>query len=121
MDKQVKPLRGLLPTPEKAERQGASPASPDRASGQPHPSPTVERAPSGAPGGGRPARPSSSPSEEGLLSSAGGLLGGPAHDDSPTPSHSGGKGSGDRPDITVPPLIPGLLPGLGIDGEDTHG
>ncbi|MFF9480994.1 DUF5667 domain-containing protein [Streptomyces sp. NPDC014733] len=123
MDKQVKPLRGLLPTPDRAARQGASPASPDRVSGQPHPSPTVEGAPSGTPGkAGRPARPSSSPSEDhGLLGGdTGGLLGGPDRDDAPTPSH-GGKGLTDHPDITVPPLIPGLLPGLGIDGENTHG
>ncbi len=28
--------------------------------------------------------------------------------------------SADVPDVTIPPILPGLLPGLGIDSEDAR-
>lgn len=49
----------------------------------------------------------------------GGLLD-PPKDDSGTasPSTGGGNTPPTQPDVTLPPLLPGLLPGLGIEAED---
>lgn len=74
----------------------------------------------GADGSGEPSGDSSSPSheekeEDGLLGGGSGLLAPPGED--------AGKETGDRdtqpsgPDITIPPLLPGGLPGLGLDSR----
>ncbi|WP_415951328.1 DUF5667 domain-containing protein [Streptomyces sp. KLOTTS4A1] len=65
-----------------------------------------------------PSTPPSSPEkDEGLLGgSTGGLLDPPKTGTSPPPSDSGSDAP--APEITLPPLLPGLLPGLGIDAED---
>ncbi|MER7397568.1 DUF5667 domain-containing protein [Streptomyces sp. NPDC000151] len=123
IDEEVGPLRPLLPkkatdkdaghgTPSAsgstAEDHSAAPSrsgSPS-ASGKKHDSPTP--------------RPSSSPSkEDGLLGgNTGGLLDPPAKD-SPSPSDGGHKSDHPaEPDVTIPPLLPDLLPGLGVDGRD---
>ncbi len=37
-----------------------------------------------------------------------------------TPSPTGGNDAKPQPDITLPPLLPGLLPGLGLGGDGDH-
>ncbi|MFI8996450.1 DUF5667 domain-containing protein [Streptomyces sp. NPDC053542] len=122
IDEEVGPLRPLLPKKaDKGARHGAPSASdstaeehstaPSRsgspsASGKKHDSPSP--------------RPSSSPSkDDGLLGgNTGGLLDPPAKD-SASPSDGGHKSDGPaEPDVTIPPLLPDLLPGLGVDGQD---
>ncbi|WP_405913011.1 DUF5667 domain-containing protein [Streptomyces sp. NBC_00963] len=75
------------------------------------------------------ARPEPSGSESGkadqglIGGSTGGLLDPPKSSSGSSSSEGTGK-SGDgtkpAPDVTLPPLLPGLLPGLGIDGEDAQ-
>ncbi|MEU0064184.1 hypothetical protein ABZ085_12945, partial [Streptomyces albidoflavus] len=57
--------------------------------------------------------------DDGLLGgSTGGLLDPPrTGQDSPAPSQEQ-REPGTAPDVTLPPLLPGLLPGLGIDAGD---
>ncbi|MFI6766332.1 DUF5667 domain-containing protein [Streptomyces sp. NPDC050355] len=124
IDQEVGPLRSLLPTaPDGKNHPHDTPASAGAGSGHDgRPAPSGSRARSGEHAGGSHApRPSSSPSQEsGLLGGGtGGLLDPPAKGGSPSP-HDGGKGhdADSRPDVTLPPLLPGLLPRLGIDGED---
>ncbi|MFI7104458.1 DUF5667 domain-containing protein [Streptomyces sp. NPDC050161] len=124
MVEEVKPLRSLLPAPEKAGRHRAAPPAPGSGTGHPeHPKPSDDHSPSDKHDGGShdTPRPSASPSEhEGLLGGAAGrLLDPPDRDGSSGPSHDSGDGKGapGMPGVTLPPLIPGLLPGLGIDGE----
>ncbi|MGW2921241.1 DUF5667 domain-containing protein [Streptomyces angustmyceticus] len=127
IDKEVGPLRPLLPRPpEGRSHHRHTPASAGPGSGSAgHPAPSGSKSASGkhAPGSHAP-RPSASPSQEdGLLGgSTGGLLDPPSKGGSPSPhdrgGHHGGRDTGGQPDVTLPPLIPGLLPGLGIDGED---
>ncbi|MFG2290532.1 DUF5667 domain-containing protein [Streptomyces sp. NPDC048595] len=124
IDQEVGPLRSLLPpAPDGKNHPHDPPASAGAGSGHDgRPAPSGSRARSGEHAGGSHApRPSSSPSQEsGLLGGGtGGLLDPPAKGSSPSP-HDGGKGhdAESRPDVTLPPLLPGLLPRLGIDGED---
>ncbi|MFI9049596.1 DUF5667 domain-containing protein [Streptomyces sp. NPDC053427] len=124
IDEEVGPLRSLLPqAPDgKRPRHGGAPAVPDTDSG------TGDRAtPSGHEpstgkhrAGSHTPRPSASPSQdEGLLGgNTGGLLDPPAKHNSPSPHNGRGRHAPGHPDVTLPPLLPGLLPGLGIDGED---
>lgn len=125
IDQEVGPLRSLLPAPPDGKHHPRdTPASAGTGSG-----PDGRHAPSGhrtgsgdRAGGSHAPHPSTSPSQEdGLLGgNTGGLLDPPSKG-SPSP-HDGGHGSGkeadSRPDVTLPPLLPGLLPRLGIDGED---
>lgn len=124
IDEEVAPLQSLLPQPGtpdddgKRQETGLTP-SPD-ASGT---------GPSAHPGAGGDA-PSGSrhPSSAGPSKSAGGegegLIGGNTGDllDPPKPSGSAspsaGKPTPGSPEVTIPPLLPGLLPGLGIEAED---
>ncbi|WP_326611005.1 DUF5667 domain-containing protein [Streptomyces scopuliridis] len=127
IDEEVAPLQSLLPrAPEKhagATRPGSTPDSADSGRpSQPSPSAPSEGGGSGSHASDRP-DPSGpgadSASEEGLLGgSTGGLLD-PPHS-SVTPSPSENQDSSDRPgpDVTIPPLLPDLLPGLGIKAED---
>ncbi|MBI0319260.1 DUF5667 domain-containing protein [Streptomyces javensis] len=134
IDQEVGPLRALLPTKKEQQAQsgpqtGHAPqragglgedGRPASASATPSGSRTDEKA---AP---RP-HPSSSASTHsqsgGLVGGAGDLLAPPlGGGSSPSPStgkaDQGGKPS--QPDITIPPLLPDLLPGLTIDGDDTR-
>ncbi|MFC9591450.1 DUF5667 domain-containing protein [Streptomyces sp. NPDC056944] len=138
IDEDVEPLQSVLPrTPERGAVGSTGPSSRPRTPGttqgtgtqhpqtgressppgshsaSPHPSgPSTGTTPSTGSGSG-------SPEDDGLLGgSAGGLLkpsptGTPTAptEDQPTP---------DMPDVTLPPLLPGLLPGLGIDSEDAR-
>ncbi len=124
IDQEVGPLRSLLPpAPDGKNHPHDPPASEGAGSGHDgRPAPSGSRARSGEHAGGSHApHPSSSPSQEsGLLGGGtGGLLDPPAKGSSPSP-HDGGKShdAESRPDVTLPPLLPGLLPRLGIDGED---
>jgi hypothetical protein len=129
IDDEVGPLRPLL---------GPEPGSTDSAAGD-----GTDR--DDSPDGGRTVRPSSpvpdesgtggtdghrdtdrqpSPSgssgaaEEGLLPAPGDLLE-PSPDREGTPSAPDGGASGlPEPDITIPPLLPDILPGLGIEADD---
>ncbi|WP_274030804.1 DUF5667 domain-containing protein [Streptomyces sp. MMBL 11-1] len=129
IEDEVAPLQSLLPRPPGTSKgTGRSDATtPD--TGSPR---TDAPAPSTAPGepGGR-ADGSTTPEPSGSSGSADatpedGLLGGGTDgllDDLPadglTPSSPEDRPSAPAaPDITLPPLLPGLLPGLGIDGEN---
>ncbi|WP_055555867.1 DUF5667 domain-containing protein [Streptomyces sp. NBRC 110028] len=132
IDDEVGPLRSLLPSTgdqhgpsgqssgELPPRPGAvepergqaasSPAAPNHsrpgdASAKPHPSASAD------------------PEEQGLVGGAGGLLDPPTGAASPSPSAGKGEAGGGKPsqpDITIPPLLPDLLPGLGLDGDGTR-
>ncbi|UNO41212.1 DUF5667 domain-containing protein [Streptomyces sp. MST-110588] len=133
IDQEVGPLRSLLPpAPDGKNARRSAPHSPGDTGtgGRQGPSARPGTKPSaGASDSARRPRPapSSSSEDEGLLGgSTGGLFDPPSHGPgSPAPSedhHSKGRGNGDKkkaipPDVTLPPLIPGLLPDLGIDGE----
>ncbi|MFE0099377.1 DUF5667 domain-containing protein [Streptomyces sp. NPDC059009] len=128
IDDEVGPLQGLLPSIPESGRDGGqssqdSTGTANTGKATPsHPRGTHEE------GTGRHRKPSpSTPRDSG--SEGGGLLGGntgglldpPDEQASPTPTDSKDD-TGDskpKPDVTLPPILPGLLPGLGIDGEDT--
>ncbi|MFI0777701.1 DUF5667 domain-containing protein [Streptomyces sp. NPDC021212] len=135
IDDEVGPLRSLLPTSREQHGQSGQP------SGELPPRPGVvepERgqsaSSSAAPSHSRPGdasarpRPSASADSEGqgLVGGAGGLLDPPTGAGAATtPSPSAGKGDAGggkppQPDITIPPLLPDLLPGLDLDGDDTR-
>ncbi|MBU3867477.1 hypothetical protein KN815_26510 [Streptomyces sp. 4503] len=132
IDQEVGPLRALLPT--KKEQQGQSGQTghaPQRADGvAPGDRPASASAtPSGSRTGETDTHPHPSSSASthdqsgGLVGGAGDLLDPPLGGASPSPSTGkgdpGGKASS-QPDITIPPLLPDLLPGLSIDGDDTR-
>jgi hypothetical protein len=129
IDQEVAPLQSLLP---QLPDQGGSSRRPGPGTGS-----ASESAAGGPAGSGHPTAPSSggdsatgsersggSPSrsagpgdDEGLLGGGtGGLIDPPKTSGSASPSQSGTP-SGSNPDVTIPPLLPGLLPDLGIDGE----
>ncbi|MFJ9139264.1 DUF5667 domain-containing protein [Streptomyces sp. NBC_01281] len=128
IDEEVGPLRSLLPTPPAPEGTGRHRGRSEESTGSPgtdapEPSATGGSAKGGHSGGtsGKP-KPSSSGSEsdDGLLGgNTGGLLDPPQDDTSSSPSSSSGSSATTKPDVTLPPLLPGLLPGLGIDTEDS--
>ncbi|MEU6403739.1 DUF5667 domain-containing protein [Streptomyces sp. NPDC046985] len=132
IDEEVAPLQSLLPRhPAPGGRDGTRHSSgPSASSGAPraHRSATPSAgsdgaAPtgSGAPGSSSPstsAGPSGDVDGDGLIGgSTGGLIEPPKSSGGATPSSTGNPPAG-GPDVTIPPLLPGLLPGLGIDGED---
>lgn len=129
IDQEVGPLRALLPT--KKEQQGQTGHAPQRADGvTPGDRPASTSAtPSGSRTGETTTHPHPSSSSSahdqsgGLVGGAGDLLDPPLGGATPSPSTGkgdpGGKTSS-QPDITIPPLLPDLLPGLSIDGDDTR-
>ncbi|AWK10503.1 DUF5667 domain-containing protein [Streptomyces spongiicola] len=125
IDQEVGPLRSLLPPPPETERLGSSkPGSPPRdspSSSETHPSAPSSPSAAGPEGDNRP-QPSGSGTvdEEQLIGgNTGGLLNPPQNSASPSPSAKPPDPAAPVPDVTIPPLLPGLLPGLGLDGEDT--
>lgn len=126
MDQEVEPLRSLLPrTPDKSDAPGQpsqdSPGSttPDRPS-SPTTSPRDGASKDSSP---HPSKSDGDSDSDGLLGgNTGGLLDPPKSDTTPAPS--AGKpdkaSPSAKPDVTVPPILPGLLPGLGIDEEDVR-
>ncbi|MEU6175583.1 DUF5667 domain-containing protein [Streptantibioticus parmotrematis] len=129
IQREVAPLRHLLPATSGAvhhdTRDGGSPEGTAPGDSGHEPS-GVSGTPSAAQGhtahGKGSAAPSASTtSGQGLIGgNTGGLLN-PAPTSGSQPPASGGSGGGDgksQPGVTVPPLLPGLLPGLGISGGD---
>ncbi|MEV0414064.1 DUF5667 domain-containing protein [Streptomyces sp. NPDC050448] len=114
IDDDVAPLQSLLPKPQEQTRGTGTPAKPSAPAGQ-HQSAPAAGTPSASPTpppatGGKP-----SPAPGGLLGGTGDLLNPPAGQNTPAPSSSPEHA---QPDITLPPLLPGLLPGLGLKAED---
>ncbi|MGP4004595.1 DUF5667 domain-containing protein [Streptomyces sp. 8N706] len=128
MDEEVGPLKSMLPSgPDGDDRSGqgsgdsSGPTGSQGTSGNSTPasdSPSKQR----TDGEDKPRPSESHRQDEGLIDSTGDLLD-PPQSSSPTPS--GGRGSGKdnstaKPDVTLPPLLPGILPGLGIEGQDVR-
>ncbi|MFE9629195.1 DUF5667 domain-containing protein [Streptomyces sp. NPDC006527] len=127
IDEEVAPLQSLLPQP---PAQGGGSGGSGRSSGPASSTGTAGTDRSTAPGGGsvgtdRPGGHSGSPSnssstgtDDGLLggNTGGGLLDPSQGAETASPSASGPATA--DPDVTLPPLLPGLLPGLDIDSED---
>jgi Domain of unknown function (DUF5667) len=127
IDDEVGPLRSLLPpTPDKhgsAHRPGTSPHGTAR-SGHSAPPPSAPVADGKQPGGhGRSgaSTPGGRDDHEGLLGGTGLLQPPPTPGSSGQagPLHGGGKDGKQtkQPDVTIPPILPDILPGLGIHGE----
>ncbi|CAL9493347.1 DUF5667 domain-containing protein [Streptomyces sp. enrichment culture] len=130
IDQQVAPLKSQLPTSGREDGRGGGTGESGAPDGSTGPAPS-RQVPSG-PHGGQPGDTDgtgTSPGPSGGSSAApdGGLLGGgtgglldpdqpatsaPPDQDAPRESPAPG------PDVTLPPLLPGILPGLGINGED---
>jgi uncharacterized protein DUF5667 len=126
IDEEVEPLRSLLPQPPSPEGTGRHRGASSDATG----SSRTDRpaAPSATGGGssdgtgssgGNPKPSTSKTQDDGLLGgNTGGLLDPPEDETSASPS--GRNTPPAEPDVTLPPLLPGLLPGLGIDSEDAN-
>ncbi|KOG32181.1 MULTISPECIES: DUF5667 domain-containing protein [Streptomyces] len=136
IDEDVEPLQSVLPrTPEKgaigSEGPSSRPGTPSGSQGtDTQRPPSTDTSPSGSHSAPpRPSGPSTgtspstdtgtgSPEDDGLLGgSAGGIL---KPSPSGIPTAPTGESTPDVPDVTLPPLLPGLLPGLGIDSEDAR-
>jgi hypothetical protein len=128
IDEEVAPLQSLLPQPPAQSgggsgRQGSGPASSDTSTGSGRSS--TPSAGSGSSsdtegtGSHGPSDSAGSGSEsDGLLGgNTGGLLD-PPKDTLPSAPITNPPTT--EPDVTVPPLLPGLLPGLGIEEENTN-
>ncbi|MER6613485.1 DUF5667 domain-containing protein [Streptomyces xantholiticus] len=122
IDEQVGPLEAMLPrAPEKEPGSQGTTAS--QSSGN---SMVPDRTAPSASGGGdhmgedtRPSPSGSSPGsqDDGLLGgNTGGLFDPPEEAASPSPSGKDSQPS--VPEVTIPPLLPGILPGLGFEAED---
>ncbi|MEU3527095.1 DUF5667 domain-containing protein [Streptomyces sp. NPDC038707] len=127
IDEEVAPLQSLLPQPparpgEGRHRGGSGPSS-SGSSGTHRPAPPGSTGNPPTPGGHTgteaPSAPATGSSGEGLLGGGTGGLLDPPKSGSTGSSPSAGKSPSAQPDVTIPPLIPDLLPGLGIEGEDT--
>ncbi|CAM5487411.1 hypothetical protein GCM10010222_71750 [Streptomyces tanashiensis] len=138
IDEEVEPLQSVLPrTPERgaigSEGPRSSPGTPKGTQGADTQRPPADQQASPSNSHSAPPRPSGpstgttpstgsgtgSPEDDGLLGgSAGGLLK-PSPTGTPT-APTEGQSTPDVPDVTLPPLLPGLLPGLGIDSEDAR-
>ncbi|MEV6400648.1 DUF5667 domain-containing protein [Streptomyces sp. NPDC051907] len=126
IDQEVQPLESLLPkAPERSRGSqvpGSTPSSPGTSDPGSRTSPSSPGAGDSRPGEVGQPNPSGSGSgattDDGLLGgdTGGGLLDPPTNGASPSPS--GKQSTQPQPDVTIPPLLPGILPGLGFDGED---
>lgn len=124
IDQEVGPLRSLLPVAPETERggsqqPGSTPQDSSGPSGKYDPSPSLPSE-GGTDGSNRPQPSGSGATEDdGLLGgNTGGLLDPPQNSTSSSPSRGLPDPADPVPDVTIPPLLPGLLPGLGIDTED---
>nr|WP_202514912.1 MULTISPECIES: DUF5667 domain-containing protein [unclassified Streptomyces] len=126
IDQEVAPLQSLLPpppTPSGGDRHRGGSGSPSVGSSGSQRS-TAPGSAGGTPsagqhtGTGTPSGSATGSSGEGLIGGdTGGLLEPPkTGPDGSSPS--AGKSPTGQPDVTIPPLLPDLLPGLGIDSDD---
>ncbi|MFF8987658.1 DUF5667 domain-containing protein [Streptomyces globisporus] len=130
MDEEVAPLQSLLPRPPGEDKDtGRSDTTTGPGKGSPRTDATAPPASPEKPGdrtdGGADPRPSGSSGSSGATPDDG-LLGGgtdglldelPTDELTPPPAENRPSAPA-APDVTLPPLLPGLLPGLGIDGEN---
>ncbi|MBO0918721.1 DUF5667 domain-containing protein [Streptomyces laculatispora] len=124
IDEEVAPLQSLFPrTPEKnggSQRSGSTDTGTAPSSHQPSP---ASSSPADAHDGHQGSSSSPRPSDSGSTP-ADGLIGGGTDDLFDPPSPDATEPSKDTPstaptpDITLPPLIPGLIGGLGIDSRN---
>ncbi len=126
IDQEVAPLQSLLPQHPApgggdGKHQGGSKPGHTGSSGS-HRSAHPSTGTGTSSEGGHSSSPSKSAgagTEEGLLGgNTGGLLEPPK--DSTTSASPSTATPTTAPDVTIPPLLPGILPGLGIDGQDTN-
>ncbi|MEV6809176.1 DUF5667 domain-containing protein [Streptomyces sp. NPDC051132] len=125
IDEEVAPLQSLLPQPPAPpghgkHRGGSGPAATGSSDGRRPTSPgATGQDPSAGqhPGTGTPSGPATGSSGDGLLGGTGDLLDPPKTGPDGDGSPPAGKSPAPQPDVTIPPLLPDLLPGLGIDGE----
>ncbi|HET6861006.1 MAG TPA: DUF5667 domain-containing protein [Streptomyces sp.] len=128
IDEEVAPLQSLLPrTPESGRSPERPSSTQDRtgSSGTDRPAPSTTASSGGRTGDDSKPKPPSAPDsskDDGLLGGGTGGLLDPPKSEPTTPSQPPGKGSNKppTPDVTLPPLLPGILPGLGIEGEDAQ-
>ncbi|GAA0621679.1 DUF5667 domain-containing protein [Streptomyces crystallinus] len=122
IDEEVAPLRSMLPAPKTKTHGRTETSHQSETSHTARPAPATPSSPAHgtASGGGtksqQPATPGSKPNEGLLGGNTGGLLDPPSKEAPPASSTTPAKPP--VPDVTLPPLLPGLLPGLGIEGED---
>jgi Domain of unknown function (DUF5667) len=127
IDQEVAPLQSLLPqSPSQSgdgKRQGSGSASTGSSGGHRSTAPSSS---GHTPSSGKHAS-TGDPSGSAIGNSGEGLIGGntggllePPKTGPGSSAPSTGKPPTSAPDVTLPPLLPGLLPGLGIEGEDTH-
>ncbi|MEU6980349.1 DUF5667 domain-containing protein [Streptomyces sp. NPDC046371] len=123
IDEEVEPLQSVLPrTPERGTIGSGGPSTPRHTQPADPQHPRTQPATPSTTGDATQPHPSGSstgsgaPKDEGLLGgNTGGLLNPPQGGQSTTPS---GDPTPTPPDVTIPPILPGLLPGLGINSED---
>ncbi|MFF8472968.1 DUF5667 domain-containing protein [Streptomyces sp. NPDC015414] len=126
IDEEVAPLQSLLPQPPAStsdgKRQGSGETSTGSSGSHRPTAPSTGGTPSAGrhTGSGSPSGSATRDSDDSLIGgSTGGLLDPPkigGDGGSPTTS----KSPTSAPDVTLPPLLPGLLPGLGIDSQDAN-
>ncbi|MFD9970249.1 DUF5667 domain-containing protein [Streptomyces sp. NPDC059011] len=125
IDQEVGPLRSLLPRAPEGERQGSSRpgSSPQDSSNSSETYPSAPSLPSvGSSAADHLPQPSGTGAVEDdqlIGGNTGGLLNPPQNSASPSPSGGLPDPAAPVPDVTIPPLLPGLLPGLGLDSEDS--
>lgn len=123
IDEDVAPLQALLPRSPDGDGRSQAPGGPTAGSGDSGgtdatPSPSKSASDEGGTDSGGKPSPSTpgTPENDGLLPDApGDLLNPPSGSGQPSAPGEGGVPPG--PDVTIPPLLPDLLPGLGIDTE----
>ncbi|MFD9795568.1 DUF5667 domain-containing protein [Streptomyces sp. NPDC059070] len=122
IDREVEPLRPLLPTPKTKThgRTDSSGSGSGAARNTTRPAASTPAAPHGTAGSDatkpQPSTSGSKPADGLLGGNTGGLLDPPSKNTPPASGTTPAKPP--VPDVTLPPLLPGLLPGLGIEGED---
>ncbi|MBE1599203.1 DUF5667 domain-containing protein [Streptomyces stelliscabiei] len=126
IDDEVAPHSSLLPpppTPGGDGRQRSTGSGTPDTTDPGHPAPSAT---GGSVGGdsedttGKPKPSTSDGGGEGLVGgTTGGLLDPPQQDTASTSPSTGRSTEAEQPDVTLPPLLPGLLPGLGIDGQNS--
>ncbi|MET8616061.1 DUF5667 domain-containing protein [Streptomyces misionensis] len=123
IDQEVAPLQSLLPQQPTqggdGKHRGSGPAS-TGSTGRHRSAPPSDTPSAGHSTPGGPSGTATNNTGDGLLGgNTGGLLDPPrSGGDSNPPSTT--KPPATAPDVTLPPLLPGLLPGLGIDNNDAN-